>query len=246
MFKALLASSSPFPAGHLEKAFVLMVAVSMLIHSLVAISLFTGQRQGAMPAPATYIDLRMIREESPPTAPLSENIPAEKAAPDVAPPLPPKPQSATDALQQQMAEALSAAQSRPQAVHNVSFGLGMASGYFNSLGEGRTLRPEIREYYLSLLEKVNETWWGESRGQSGWAAGAVINVLIARDGTLLDLQLAQSSGNLSRDRAIVQALRNSSPFPPLPDGYADNSFKAPLRFVAPLNMMAPALSGSYR
>ena len=242
MLKALLEPSFPYRTEYSEKAFLLTVGISLILHFAAAICLLTGQSRGTMTAPAVFIDMRMIREEAPPTAPGNDHVPDEQAKQDVSPPPPPVPQSATATLQQQMDEALRTAQSRPQAVHDVSFGLGMANGYFNSLGEGKTLRPEIREYYLSLLEKVNQTWWVENREQSGWAAGAVINVVIARDGTLLNLELVKSSGNPARDQAIVQALRKSSPFLPLPDDYGDNFFKAPLRFVAPLNLMEPAMT----
>jgi protein TonB len=109
--------------------------------------------------------------------------------------------------------------------------------------KGGPLRSDIREYYLNLLQRVNEKWWVARNGQSGWARDAIIDVVVARDGTVVHLSLARSSGNPAWDQAMLKSLEAASPLPPLPKSYTDDFFRAPLRFVEPLNLMAPAYSG---
>jgi protein TonB len=162
--------------------------------------------------------------------------PAAATAP-VAPPSPPTPY---DELRDSVRAAQNEAETNPDALHEISFGLGMTSGYFSPLAEGKSLRPEIREYYLTMLRQINERWWRENRERTGRGGVAVFNVMIARDGTIIQQELARSSGNRELDDAMGRTLKAAGPFPPLPGNFRDDFFRAPLRFVPPLNLMAPA------
>ena len=152
--------------------------------------------------------------------------------------------TAYDKLQQDVGKAMQSAESRPEAVDGVSFGLGMTNGYFSTLAEGKTLRPDIREYYLAMLRRVNEKWWVARNGQTGRLRDAIIDVVVARDGTVVYFSLARSSGDPAWDKIMLKSLESASPLPPLPESYTDEFFRAPLRFVAPLNLMAPTYSGT--
>jgi protein TonB len=58
----------------------------------------------------------------------------------------------------------------------------------------------------------------------------VVQVVIARDGRLLDASITRSSGNPEYDRNAIAGLRASSPYPPLPPDIpgASATFSLPL------------------
>jgi protein TonB len=62
------------------------------------------------------------------------------------------------------------------------------------------------------------------------AAGIVVRVLLARDGRLLNVVVAQSSGFPDVDRGVLEAVRWGSPYEPLPADIKGNtaSFDVPL------------------
>jgi TonB family protein len=88
-----------------------------------------------------------------------------------------------------------------------------------------------------MLREINEKWWLNSRSRSGGWRGAVVEVVVARNGTIVDKTLVRSSGNRAFDRAIIATLEQANPLPPLPGDYQPDYFRAPLRFVAPLNLI---------
>jgi protein TonB len=245
----LMVQDGDTPAGtaqlaHRAQGIGLALAVSLLMHAgATTYVILQKGGNGARPA-VNYIDLKMLQPAAEVAKPAAPRPVAHSAAqvPPADPPARPSPPTAYDRLQNEVQKALQTADSRPEAVNDVSIGLGMTNGYFSSLSEGKTLRPEIREYYFNLLHRVNETWWVTKNGRPGWARDAIINVVIARNGAVVGLELARGSGNPAWDRAMLKSLEAASPLPPLPDSYTDEFFRAPLRFVAPLGLMAPGLS----
>jgi protein TonB len=76
-------------------------------------------------------------------------------------------------------------------------------------------------YYIDqLLSAIDSKW---TRPPLGNDVKAVISFRIQRDGSLTDLQVAQSSGYNSFDLAALRAVQNASPFPPLPRAYRQDS-----------------------
>ncbi len=75
----------------------------------------------------------------------------------------------------------------PEDASATSLGLGMTYGFVSSLGNGATLREDVREYYLVLVEKINKVWW-ERAGTLSDAIGqdGIALIVIKRDGTLVD------------------------------------------------------------
>ena len=118
-----------------------------------------------------------------------------------------------------------------------SLGLGLSLGRFSTLAEGRTLRDDIKQYYFTLLRKVNEQWWLVGAGGIRTPTIPVLTVVIGPNGELLNRILEQSSGDREFDGKILRALDAAAPFPPLPQGYRDRQFTAPMRMVPPLNLL---------
>jgi protein TonB len=119
-----------------------------------------------------------------------------------------------------------------------SIEFGIANGHFGSISDGRTLRDDMREYYLSMLARFNESWW-QQKANNALHRGAVMVVTVARDGAIVEMRLLKGSGNPADDRVMVQALQAAGPLTPLPESYEGDFFTAPLRFVPPLDLMTP-------
>ncbi|KAF0218920.1 MAG: hypothetical protein FD174_2436 [Geobacteraceae bacterium] len=216
-----------------------MLVFSLLLHVICSTALLLPKKSGLGGTSVTYLSLDMIAP-APSTVREETAVPHEEAEviPNPPPPASP-PISELEKLQNGLQQTLAAADSKPEAVQQASMGFGITNGHFSSLADGKTLREDMREYYLTMLQRFNEKWWLDKNVTLGGVRGAVILVSIARDGSIADKNLLQSSGNQANDRALLQALEAAGPLPPLPKTYEGNYFKAPLRFVAPLNLMAP-------
>ena len=117
-------------------------------------------------------------------------------------------------------------------------GLGLTKGYFKTLGEGETLRAGVKEYYLDMLQVINEKWWMDQQIDKRHLAPVIINITLARNGMIVDSRILQGSGNSRYDKAVLAALTAASPLPPLPASFDGDFFQAPIRLIPPLNLMA--------
>lgn len=116
-------------------------------------------------------------------------------------------------------------------------GLGMTYGYVTSLADGVTLRDDIREYYALLVEKINRIWWEQAaqRGGTSYQDG-IIEVVVQRDGTLIDRRIRKSTGSREVDRSMLATAEQAAPLPHLPATYELPVFMAPLRIKAPSHL----------
>lgn len=123
-------------------------------------------------------------------------------------------------------------------IRTTPLGLGMAYGFVSSLGNGATLRDDIREYYLVLVEKINKVWWeragllSDAIGQDGIAV-----IVIQRDGTLVDRGISRGTGSQEVDQALLDSIDKAAPLPALPASFGQDVFTAPLKITAPSRLM---------
>lgn len=234
-----------FPVRRPREPFRGMLVISLALHAALALLLFS-RAPGTGTAPlVSFIDLGML--ETAKTPPAGETKAVSKAAPDIpqTPPPPAAPVTEAEQLRDGLRQTMDSAQAQPETLHQSSFALGITMGYFRSIGEGETLRDDIREYYFALLRKINEKWWlsGGVERQKG-KQYPVIRVMIDRNGLIMGKQIIQESGDPAYDRAVMQALDAAAPLPPLPASYKQNVFAAPLRLVSPSRiMLAGAVAG---
>lgn len=234
----LIYDSTDRPGNRPRKAVAgACLVVSLTIHILAIIAVLLASRQSSYRTPVTYIDMESVADSAPPAttpvihspAPLPEKIETEQ-------PLP-LPENPSDESKTEAAETpvLSSAAE----VMATSLGRGMTSGYFSSFAEGKNLREDIREYYFTLLEKINTRWWlkAETLKESALQDGVALFV-IGRDGMIIDLKLTQSTGSREVDLAIIEVLKATAPFPALPASYTSDRFLAPLRIAAPLRLFS--------
>lgn len=234
----------PTRASRPRDLFGRMIVISLVLHAISS-ALLLSPRNGSMNVPpVSYLDLKDMKfpEQAAP-APAKEHKSVEAAkseeiAEKIAEPLTPpsEPLSETDRLQHEVKESLAKAETTPEALQERSLGLGLTNGYFSSLSEGETLRGDIREYYFTMLRQINEKWWLNKEIQQSSLRGALINIVVARNGVILQKSLVRSSGNPAFDRAMLRTLDAASPLPPLPENYELDYFSAPLRFTGPLDL----------
>lgn len=75
-------------------------------------------------------------------------------------------------------------------------------------------------YYLDrLLSLIDAQWQRPNMGE----VRAVIHFEIARNGSISDVRVAESSGYNAFDFAALRAVQSAAPFPPLPRGYRNES-----------------------
>jgi len=186
---------------------------------------------------ASYLEMRdlvSIPVDSP--APVMSQPAADSPAQEQPQPLP-------GPDQEKPPEAVSPAPDTAAApdISTTPLGLGMSHGFVSSLGDGVTLRADIRDYYLLLVERINKQWW-EKAGALKEAVrqdGSAVLVIL-RDGTLLDRRINRGTGSAEADRALLESIDKSAPLPPLPGSYERDVFTAPLKISAPLQLFRTA------
>jgi len=228
------------PGRRPRDVFRTMLAISLVLHVISSAILLAPRRGTFTLPPVSYLDLNSVeipdRSMAPPPlepAPAEPSDSEARAVPD--PPADPYPEAAR--FDRDVRESVAEARTNPDALGERSFSLGLSSGYFGTIGSGETLRDSIREYYFLMLREINEKWWLNSGGNSGGGRGAVVELVVARNGTIVDRALVRSSGDRAFDRTIIAALDRANPLPPLPADFKPDYFRAPLRFVAPLRLL---------
>ena len=234
---------TPLSANHartLRSApLIRMLAISLALHVGCAALFLLAPRGGAVPSPFTGLVVELgslmapapaMVEPSPTTSPV---IPEQLDMPREDPLTP-----TTDLAPANPAVEAAPVADVPQELPRSSFGIGLASGSFASIGEGASLHLELKEYYLDLLRRLNERWWQEATPSTGRLGSAVVLVVVARSGEIVHHRLVRSSGNPAIDRALLRSIAAASPLPSLPDSYQADFFEAPLRFTPPLSLLS--------
>ena len=221
-----------------------MLCLSIFLHlALTPLLYLPGKRTGGTPPSTIAVDLNTVPSLPPasPEAPKpqTEEIAPKPETPPVPEPLPTPPMPETQRLNDTVKEAVAGGREQPELLEQASLGLGLSLGYFSSLAEGRTLRDDIKQYYFTLLRKINEKWWLIGKGSIRTPRIPIITVVISRNGELLNRIIEQGSGDQEFDQKILQAVDAANPFPPLPPSYTDPYFTVPIRMVAPLNLLFP-------
>lgn len=212
--------------------FTFCLAGSLLIHVATAFMLLQPHTSPGLATRIPFIEMKDVSlptpvetpQSLPPDVPVVQNLPQQ-------PPPEMQPETGRDTDKAQAVDA-SAETVSP------SLGPGMAKGYFRSLGEGKTLRDDIRNYYFEMVERINARWWQRAGSLNDTARQeGIINIVLGRDGTLQDVRLAAGTGSGEVDQAIIEAISDASPFAALPASYQGEQFRAPLRIVAPSTLL---------
>jgi TonB family protein len=106
----------------------------------------------------------------------------------------------------------------------VGFGIGDGEGFGfgDGYGPGGLSSFPFSYYIQAIQSRISGNWLTSliRTGASGNLATEV-RFRIFRNGRISEPEITRSSGNRTMDSSAIRAIRNSSPFPPLPSGYED-------------------------
>ncbi len=88
-------------------------------------------------------------------------------------------------------------------------------------------------WYLAVVQgKVSSNWSQPSaRLIVEDSLTTSVAFTIARDGSVRDVRVSRSSGRSTVDQSAAKAVRDSAPFPPLPDDYRENTLQVTIDFT---------------
>ncbi|MFQ5830622.1 MAG: energy transducer TonB [Candidatus Methylomirabilia bacterium] len=84
-------------------------------------------------------------------------------------------------------------------------------------------------YLRQILKKVEDTWTRQAKLTSP-EEKPLIYVEIRRNGSIAAPKIRKSSGDTFYDRSALRAIRDASPFPPLPEEWPKSSLRVLFRF----------------
>ncbi|HJV66830.1 MAG TPA: TonB family protein [Geomonas sp.] len=219
------------------------VAASLVLHVACTAFLITLPQGSHGSRSVSYIDLSLPQAPAPartrPAAKPAVNTPLEQETPQPVQKtlLAPETQPA-QAQQQKDPQAEPAAENKVEKQVTSTFGLGLSRGFFKSIHDGETLRGDVREYYLAMLDGINNKWWMDKEFEKVRIQPVEVWITVARNGQVLAVQLRRSSGNPRFDKMVLASLGAAGPLPPLPASYEDETFQAPIRLAPPLELMS--------
>ena len=80
-----------------------------------------------------------------------------------------------------------------------------------------TLDYKFHSYYLALKRKIELVWeYPYAARRAGIQGRLLIRFIINQDGSLASVNILRTSGSPLLDQEAIRAIRNASPFPPLP------------------------------
>lgn len=188
----------------------------------------------APPAPPTYVAVQIVPaarlgverpRPAPPPKPAEakpEPVPEAKAA-TPAPVLPdPKAKEPKPAAQPRPETPTDPAQVPDPAPEVQGSATGSASGMSLGAAVAAFDNPNFTYgYYVDqMLAKISSNW---VRPPVGSGVEATLYFRIQRDGRIRDLSIARSSGINGFDLAALRAIQSSSPLPPLPRAFREDS-----------------------
>jgi TonB family protein len=101
---------------------------------------------------------------------------------------------------------------------------GATQGGMQFGGPGGDFSGRFPTYVDGVRARVSSNWLQSTVDPSvRWAPRVVYTFEILRDGTIVNAQLMQSSGNASVDNSALRAIMGSSPLGPLPSGYSGSN-----------------------
>lgn len=224
------------------------VLVATILHGLVVVAAFlVGRSAAARPAQLPSVSVKIVRPERPPGRPAAASRPrptraaptaVPTAAPTAAPTAVPRPEPTAVFEQRPSDDAMAAPDDSAAPVPTPApepEPSGPAGGGGLSLGDGgggqaAGIPSDFQfTYYIERMLALIESRWYKPGAPAGTRAR--VRFRIQRNGRLDLIELEESSGYPSFDRAALRALYASNPLPPLPPGYGPGSLTVHLSFA---------------
>lgn len=220
-----------------KQLFSLCLVISTIFHVVTILSIISSGPARDSGSAVNFIDLSNDISSS--SSQMKSVINETVKQPELQEPVQSEPPDRQNTIDSVNSDPVNSTENSSNDAMSSTLGLGMANGFFSSLGDGRSLRPDIHGYYFELLEAINFKWWQKSAGLGETARqDGIMEILIGRNGELLDVKLINSTGSRKVDQAIIDAVAEAAPFPALPASYEMGTFHAPLKISKPSHFFA--------
>lgn len=219
------------------------VALAVVLHgSLAGAAFLFGRSTASRPAQLPSVSVRIVRPDRPPgRRPAAPKPRPTMAAPTAVPTAAatkvpqPEPTAVPDERPSENAMAVPDGEASPvPTAASVPPEPSGATGGGLSLGGGEGGQiPGIPSdfqftYYIERMLALIETRWYKPVVPEG--TSALVRFRIHRDGRLDRIELEETSGHPSFDRAALRAMFAANPLPPLPPAYGKSDLTVHLRF----------------
>ena len=98
------------------------------------------------------------------------------------------------------------------------------------IGPNSPLGSRLGWYAELVRQRIAQNWRTNGLDARSQGSPAIVNFTIARDGTVSDPKIVQSSGNPAIDNTALRAVYDSSRLPPLPPQITESSISAQFTF----------------
>ena len=200
-------------AGHAT-----VVASAILVPMMIAASRPPLEFQ-----PVTIVPVQALGVPEPQPQPEAE--PEREAPPKPAPPAEepkpaPRPRPAPEKTVTQRPEP-ARPPAPPKQRRGSALGSEIASSPFGASGVGLDNPDFTYGYYVDQMVSMIGGAWAPPR--LGGRPEAIVHFRIARDGSISELALVQTSGHRAFDESALRAVRTAAPLPPLPASFLSDS-----------------------
>lgn len=90
---------------------------------------------------------------------------------------------------------------------------------------------EFAAYYNDIWKRIR-SMWSVPEDLLDQDLETILGIRVARDGTIVDVWMEESSGNTYYDETALRAIRKANPLSPLPEKYTGASMDVGIRFNA--------------
>ncbi|MGB9735845.1 MAG: energy transducer TonB [bacterium] len=121
-----------------------------------------------------------------------------------------------------------------QAVKNANSSNNSTNGQGGAVASGNTGLPSgsiADEYYSVIWQKIHDAWLvPSSMAASSYGYETIVSITINRDGSISNLSVEKSSGNVYFDQTAIRAIKRASPLPPFPPSWLQKSINIGIKF----------------
>ena len=222
------------------------IVLAVVMHAGVAAATYlVGRRAASRPIQLPVVSVKIVRPQAPSRRPPSREpqrrataVPEPSKAPPTAVPepepvatAPPKedsPRASADAMRA-ADSAATPAPTPPPVDAGGGGGRGLSVGE-NTGGGAPGIPADFHfTYYIERMLALIESRWYKPTAPAG--ARARVRFVILKSGKVEGIQLEESSGISSFDRAALRAMYAANPLPPLPPAYGKPSLTVHLSFA---------------
>ena len=223
------------------------VVLAVVMHAGAAAATYVvGRRAASRPVHLPVVSVKIIRPQAPSRRPPSNQperrataVPQPTKAPPTAVPkpsavvatAPPKEdaQKASDEAMRAADSIATPAPTKPPVDTGGGGGRGLSVGESSRSGTSGIPADFHFTYYVERMLALIESRWYKPSAPTGTRAR--VGFVILKSGRLEGIQLEESSGVSSFDRAALRAMYAANPLPPLPPAYGKPSLTVHLSFA---------------